>query len=544
MNKQGLQLGFTDYVGMVWRRRKTALLLAGPFACITFVAFNFVPRHYTARTVFERHGDTIARRTEKTVPESFTNLKPMLMTDLTDGEAVRRALRKLGHLDRFDRDWAGALTGDGEAEAARMTRTVQKGLRPMWVVKSANVDRVALSLTSTDPVLAYTVPNQLVRDYIDATHKRLVEQLGQSLKFLSERIDLAKATAAEVRTQRHAFLAKHPDTMPENPQILTERLRQIDTEMETLQQQQKFAADRLAELQPTVEAGGAFRGGGGKANPAYVAVARKIVDLEKQIAHLRDDYRMTEKHPRLVKLSKALAAQQAELAGIPPRLAGPRVVNPAVAQARIELSRFDRLIARKQELRERYQIAQANFVPVAREYQCLTDRIEQAEAEVGMWRHNRAEVQMALDAERNGSRTHMGVVKPAALVTRPSWPALWHVFGLALGGGVIFGITVVILMTRLSRSFASPEDARESLGLPLLGVVGPILSPTARRLRALRRYLLIPAMTCILVAITVVAAATVVMSTNYPVKYAQIVQQVTPVARSAWHGMRNLLGAI
>ncbi len=544
MNKQGLQLGFTDYVAMVWRRRKPAMLLAVVFACVTFVAFNFVPRRYTAKAVFERHGDTIARRTEKTVPESFSNLKPMLMTDLTDTSAIRQTLADLGYLDRFDKNADGTFTAEAEVEVARLSRTVQKGLRPMWVVKSASVDRVALSLTSCDPVLSYMVPNRLVKNYIVATRQRLLEQLGESLDFLSERIDSAKVKAVQFREQRHAFLSQHPDAMPEHPQILVERVQQIDMELETLQQQRKLAADQLASLEPTVEAAKTPDGVAGGLTPEYVVQRRKVTDLEKQIAHLRDDYRMTDKHPKLVKLNKALKAEQAELARTPQRIAGTPMTNPAAEKVRIELGRLDRLIVQKEQRRERFQTAQASFVPVAREYRRLTDRIEQADEEVNMWRQNRAEVHMALDAEKNGSRTHMRVIKPAVLVHRPSWPALWHVFVLALGGGTLFGIITVILMTRLSRCFASGEEATESLGLPLLGVVGPIISPAARRLRAIRRFLLVPALTCLLISITVLAAAAVVLSTNYPVKYTQIMQQVTPMTRSAWHGVRAFLGAI
>jgi hypothetical protein len=121
---------------------------------------------------------------------------------------------------------------------------------------------------------------------------------------------------------------------------------------------------------------------------------------------------------------------------------------------------------------------------------------------------------------------------------------LWHVFGLALGGGVAFGTLLAIGMARLSRKFASGDEAQEMLGLPLLGAIGPIYSPSARRMRAIRRYVLAPAMACLLMVATVVAAAGVVMATNYPGKYAQVMEQVTPTTRAMWHGVQSLLGSI
>ena len=205
---------------------------------------------------------------------------------------------------------------------------------------------------------------------------------------------------------------------------------------------------------------------------------------------------------------------------------------------------LDNAIARSEKLHQQYLKAEVNFLPIARQYERISDLIAQSESEERMWRENLTRVQMALQAEQNGTRTHLKMVKAAAPIYRPSWPALWHVFSLALGGGLGFGALLAILMTRWSRTFASGTEAKETLGLPLLGTVGPILSPAAQRLLAIRRYVLAPAAVCLLVLVTLLAATGVVMSMNYPGKYAYIMEQVTPTARAVWQGMQNLLGLI
>ena len=136
------------------------------------------------------------------------------------------------------------------------------------------------------------------------------------------------------------------------------------------------------------------------------------------------------------------------------------------------------------------------------------------------------------------------MVRAAAPVYRPVWPALWHVFGLAILGGVTFGIALAIVASRVTRCFDTAEEARGELGLPVLGVIGPILTPAARRLRAIRRYVLAPATVALLLLITVLAAAGVVMSTNYPGRYAQIIEHFAPTTRAMWNGVQNLLGLI
>jgi hypothetical protein len=254
----------------------------------------------------------------------------------------------------------------------------------------------------------------------------------------------------------------------------------------------------------------------------------------------------------VIAFRRQIAQTKAQLQTIPQRVAAVTVGTPQTAAAamlriedvRTELDRLAALETRKSETLERYNKAQANFLPVAREYEQLSEQIGQLEKEQRLWQDNLGTVQMALAAERSGTRTHMEVVKAAGAVHRPVWPALWHVFTLAIGGGLAFGISLVIVMARLTRCFGSADEARSELGLPLLGVIGPILTPAARRLRAIRRYVLAPATIAVLLLITVLAATGVVMSTNYPGRYARIIEHLAPTTRAMWDGVQSLLGLI
>ena len=186
--------------------------------------------------------------------------------------------------------------------------------------------------------------------------------------------------------------------------------------------------------------------------------------------------------------------------------------------------------------------AQANVMPVTQEYQRLSNQLASAEDESAMWRKNLGRMQIALEAERTGPRTNLAIAQSAQPAYRPSWPPLWMVFGLAFGGGTVFAVLCVLGLWRLSRSFAAPEQVRAVLGLPLLGVVGPVLSPAARRLRAIRRYVLAPAVATLLVAVMTVAAVGVVMSVQCPGTYAELLEHVSPTAQTLLGGARNLLG--
>ena len=546
MNKQTSQPEFVDYVSMVWRRRYTVLLAAGIFACVTFVAFNFVPRRYTGRAVFERNGDVVGAYTSKNMPASFDTLKKMLTVDLTESQAIRKALTGLGYVDRLEKDASGRLTLDASAQLNRTIQAIRRNLRASWVVKTSHVDRVAVSLSSTDPVLAYTLPNQLIDNYIVDTREKLLDQLRSSKAFLSQQIAAAGETLAQLRSQRYVFLRSHPSVLPKNPHVLTDRIRQVEAQLEELRGDRKALDHKLAMMTNLAN------NTAGVPNPAHVEVKGQITRLQEQLALKQNVYRMTENHPRVRKIMRSIAEAQVRLTALSPMIADTSsagqstavVTKMGINDIRREQKHLDNAIARSEKLHQQYLKAEVNFLPIARQYERISDLIAQSESEERMWRENLTRVQMALQAEQNGTRTHLKMVKAAAPIYRPSWPALWHVFSLALGGGLGFGALLAILMTRWSRTFASGTEAKETLGLPLLGTVGPILSPAAQRLLAIRRYVLAPAAVCLLVLVTLLAATGVVMSMNYPGKYAYIMEQVTPTARAVWQGMQNLLGLI
>jgi hypothetical protein len=339
---------------------------------------------------------------------------------------------------------------------------------------------------------------------------------------------------------------------PDNPRFFTERARELDAELAEPRQRIKELQAQLASLDEVekTRADQARQHVDRSPNPQYVAVQARVAELQREISVSCSEGRMTEKHPKIVKLQQTLEQARQELTATPAELV---VASPAAvaaddsprrerARAEAQLDRAKTELAGKQQERQRLDKAQANVMPVTQEYQRLSNQLASAEDEAAMWRKNLGRMQIALEAERTGPRTNLAIAQSAQPAYRPSWPPLWMVFGLALGGGAIFAVMCVLGLWRLSRSFGAPEQVRQVLGLPLLGVVGPVLSPAARRLRAIRRYVLAPALATLLVAATTIAATGVVMSMQCPGTYAELLEHVSPTAQAFLSGARNLLG--
>jgi uncharacterized protein involved in exopolysaccharide biosynthesis len=531
------QLSFADYAGIVWQRRRTALLAAGLFACIVFIAFNCLPRQYTSTAIFERHGDVVSAQTEQYLPASFSTLKPMLSFELIGTQAVLTALEQVGCAERMPRDAGGHLTTDAEAALTRTAEKISADLHLKWLVNSANLDTISVSLTSGDPVLTGSLANQLVNNYIARTRSTLLNQLTESTVFLDERLATAQDRLGEVRAKLRDFSAAHPNMTPANPQKLSDQMRELDVQLDDLQQQRADWELRLNLLAEQAQ------GADSHTSPEYQEIAKRLSQYQEALADAQNVHGMTERHPRVLKLQQSIEQARKQLADLDASHSA-AAPSPAAAAAledvQASLRRVDTLASRKRQQREELAKAQDNALPAINEYERINGQIQETENEIALWQRGRATVQMALEAERNGTRTHFKLIHPAAAVFKPTWPALWHVFFIALVGGACVGVAAAIALSRLSRSFSTPAEAATALALPLLGVIGPILSPASRRLASLRRYVLVPATVTLVLLVMTVSAASIVLATHYPGQYVQLRQQFIP---TAWSGLRQMLGA-
>lgn len=548
MSAQKRENSIHDYAGLVWRRRRTAMFAATLFACVVLVGFNFVPRKYTADAVFERRSTNLTGDHGQQ-NQDFDTIKPVLEHQITGGPAIRQALEDLGYLDHLPRTADGELTEDSRARLAAVMGGIQSNLKVDWIVRSSNIDRVTVRLSSQDPVIAARVPNQLVENYVSGVREELQQQLSASHTFLTERVETARQRLAELRQQRYAFTAEHRDLMPENPSYFSERLEQIDEDLTELGYRRRAVSAELTTLQSLEEAHSQdVVTSETQPNPEYHAMLARLEELRNQLDEARNELRMTDRHPRVVRLRESITEAETELAGIPAQIvvtsdAEHRPANQTlvvrIQHLQTEMEQCNAEITRLEEARNRYEQAHVNLLPVLNEYEELSTRIADAENEMAAWQSSLMDVQMALDAERNGSRTHLSVVKLASPVYRPNWPPLSMVFGLAIGGGLVFGAVLVIVLSRLSRGYDTPTDLTEETELPLLGVVGPILTPAARRLRMVTRYAVVPAAMSLLLAVVALGSAGMVLSYYQPEKWVEFLEQFGPPAHVLLHNADN-----
>lgn len=258
-------------------------------------------------------------------------------------------------------------------------------------------------------------------------------------------------------------------------------------------------------------------------------------DEGKTIGH------MTEKHPRMVALNEQIKKLDDRIAGVRTRLEGVQTrrsdftkrwkesqtgagpapsladasANPLLQRAfemqtaqlamdetaaQLEINLTNNELARLKDHREGLQKVLDEYVPKRQEYVELVKKVTDQQAEVNRWQVRLTDVQMALAAEAAKRRTHLSQVELAQEQFKPSSPKLFYVLALALVGGLAFGSGLVFLVNTVDRSVSTTEEAVDCFDLPILGIVGEIVTPKQQVRRKMMRWGLGPVAALLAVA--------------------------------------------
>ena len=154
---------------------------------------------------------------------------------------------------------------------------------------------------------------------------------------------------------------------------------------------------------------------------------------------------------------------------------------------------------------------------------------------------------MALDAEVAKRRTHLESVQTAEKQFRPSSPKLMMILAFTYLGGLAFGGGVVFLINFLDRSISTTEEAGKYFNVPVHGVIGEIITTRQRLRRGIRRYLLAPAVTLLILGVLGIATLSITLWLKSPEKFQEwkaapvrfVFDHTTTLAGELWQRIRS-----
>lgn len=318
---------------------------------------------------------------------------------------------------------------------------------------------VAVSVETFRPELAAQIANELSRRYIEQTLEFRYQTSSEATKWLSQQLDdqRAKVAAAEQALQR---LKEREGivNVEERRTLLDAKLQQLGANLTALKttRLEKEALWRQMRSAPNPEENPAVM-----SSPVVQQLRVDLANLERQQSQLLERY--LDQHPEVVKVRNQIAETRKRIA--------------AEAQRVIRAAENDYKAAAAQEASIAAALEQAKGEALdlsgrAGEYDSRKRELQASQEVLDslMSRLKQTDVSTELKA------SNIRIVDPAVVPRAPVRPNRQRdvLFGVLMG--LMTSIGLAFFLEYLDNTLKSPEDVREHLGVPLLGVIGEMES--------------------------------------------------------------------
>lgn len=367
------------------------------------------------------------------------------------GTAFARA-RKLFR-DEQPRPAAAPAGESSSAERVVPSGVIGTYLSWLEVTPITNTRLIRVSFTTPDPRLSERLANAHVRRYIELSLRSKFELTGEARRFLQDEISRVEANVAEAEERLNRFRRENNlISLDEGENSVVDQLSEISSNLTearaariAAEADQSIIEGRSADALPTVIS-----------NPLIQTLKTDVSRLETQQAELGEFF----------------------LAGSPQM----REVTSQLKQAQSRLEReVNRVVDGVQSV---YLAAQAREAELEEEMRRLQDAVLDVKAVSGRYIKLEQDVRAGrelyatlltrmneTDVVRGVGLSNASIVDSAELPEAPSYPPVV----LALGFSGIFGlglaVAIAFVQANLDTSLKTPEDVRQSLLLPTLGVV-------------------------------------------------------------------------
>ncbi len=498
-----------DIWSMLRRHRMRFALAAFVGALATLVGGFFLPRQYQAEAVFERRNDMVLTEITNTgASRSFQNPRQSLVKELTGDVAIDATVDRVAEeLSRHGRQ-LDPIARD------RLRAELRRRLHVSFDFATDPADRVRLSFTGPDPLIAQLAVNTLVEIYIEQTRSAMDARLRESATFFTGEVSRCRQHIAQLEDKLLAFELEHSQLMPDNPHSLQSVVGDMQKLLVEARQAHESARLRVEALQAQLDATPKTTPTITRTkNPELTRLEDRLRQLDAQRSrHLLVD-RMRPEHPDVVAVEHQMQALREQIAGTEAEVVSATTYSDNLRHAEIALllaqSESEQLASAGQiqvlenELVEAGQRTDALY-PVRAEYKAITREVAQAQRQLQFWEDNLRRVQMTLSAEHGNRGVQLAFIKPSGEVRRPASPNFTQVALAAAMAAIATGTLSVFLAHRADRSTDDPEKLARELDLPLLGSVGPIVTAAQRRVQWLRDWVIVPTQIGAMAAIVLV----------------------------------------
>lgn len=426
-----------------------AIVLVATVAIVLGVSLR-LPKAYTANTAVV--ADTKSFDPVAGVPVQFTTGYTATQVDIITSD--RTAQRVVGMLDltqmpAIHEEWRKATGGRGRFEQW-MALELRKGLS---VAPSRDSSVINISFTGRDPKYAADVANAFTKAYIDLSLELKVEPARQYAAWFDARVSQLRD---KLRTSQEALSSyqrsKGIVASDEKLDYETTRLNEISSQLTQIQALRADTASRQEQA------------GAGNENVQEVLLNPVIASLKTEL--VRAEAAWQDAQVRLGRNNPAYLKAQADVESLRERIAQEtaRVASSLASANQVNIRREQELgalldaqkqrVLRLKEDRDGITALQRDVESAQKAYDAVSQGLAQSSLE--------SQVQ----------QTNIAVLTPAEPPIEPSSPKILINTLVAVGAGLVLGIGAALLRELMQRPVRSFDDLTETLGLPVLAVIG------------------------------------------------------------------------
>jgi polysaccharide biosynthesis transport protein len=466
----------------VWQRRWLALAIAWGLALLGWLAISSMTNKYESKaSVFVQMQTMLPEKLGINAGERQDSIDGITRT-LTSAENLEKVVRGT------DLVQLGATT---PREVADQVSALRKNIK--IVSESDNVFEI--SATSASGALSNAQNAKLSRDIVQKLLDRFVEgnlagdrvETAQNVKFLDAQLAQREVQLQEAEAKRAAFEAKYIGLLPgvgsaaQRMENARAQLAQVDSELMSAQGGLAAVNGQLGSTAASTVTPGSVGGGGGPATSRASGIEGQIAEGQAR--------GWTEGHPDMVSLRRQLgsarsaAASEGRRGGTSSTSApNPLYVTLRSMQAEKQAA-VSALGARRAQLQAEMATFQAKQVEqpgVAAEQQRLNRDYEVLKTQYDKLLGDREEIKLRGSLQSDTDAIKFQVIEPPTAPRVPIAPNRPLLLALVLFAALGAGIGAAFALSQLKSTYATAGRLARASGLPVIGSVSRVFSPSER----------------------------------------------------------------
>ncbi|WP_423823452.1 XrtA system polysaccharide chain length determinant [Salinisphaera sp. SPP-AMP-43] len=470
----------------IWRFRWIALAVAWAIALVGWLYVYSLPDQYRASA--RVHIDTKSAITPL--------LRGMAVTPNTD-EQVNLLIRTV--LSRPNlRDIARSTGLDLKASTPEQEQALVDGLQKRLTLKSAGAgtDLYTISYVSSQPQLAQSVIQQVMS--IMTTMNLSKSSRGNTedaVSFLSQEVDKYKKELNKTEQKLSTFKKNHAELMPGTNDYVSQ-VQQLNSNIDSLQDQLANARDRKANIQQQMSSGGGSASVPPSQSRQIQRIDAQLENEQQQLSQLLTKY--TPKHPDVLTAKRHISDLKqrrkdtlSQLRAHPSEIQAPASAGSGgggrltdqLNDAKVQISTLESSLDRRRQQLEQLRAgaddmndAQAKLAELSRNYEVTRDQYQKLLSRLYSAR-------LSTDVQQNSEALEFRVVDPPEVPAEPTGPQRVILITMALFGAIAAGVAFALFLAQIRPVFSSRRDLTDATGYPVIGSVSLALSPGQRAQR-------------------------------------------------------------